>query len=158
MLTKAKNTIVPVMACLLLSFVLLAQGCILLIVPLIAAYSDDGITVTVEVRRSAPDVFEAGKKRVEKGVTETGITYKVKEIDEKNYSISIEGTDGSWRANFIVVPISARVSQIIGTGTDDNREKTESEDLVLQGMKGLCDDLGVKYDVITKHINGEGAK
>lgn len=153
MLSKVRNKLSAVMVCVVVSSFFLAQGCVLLIVPIIAAYSEDGITVTVEVPRSAPDVFAAGLKRVERGVSETGIPYNITNIDEENYSISLEGTDGSWRGDFVIIPISARVSQIIGTGTDDNREKEESENLVLLGIKSLCDDLGVRYNVITRHID-----
>lgn len=158
MLSKVRNKLSTVMVSIVVSSFFLAQGCVFLIVPIIAAYSDDGITVTVEVPRSAPDVFAAGLKRVESGISESGIPYNITNIDEENYSISLEGTDGTWQADFVVVPISARVSQIIGTGTDDNREKEESENLVLMGIKSLCDDLGVRYDVITRDVGDDDAK
>lgn len=159
MFPKVKKNTYAFMVCILLSTILVLQGCPLVVVAIVAAYRDEGVIVTVEVPKSAPEVFAAGKKRLERGVSETGIPYKVISIDEDNYTVSIEGTDGTWRGEFIVVPISAKVSQLIGQGTDDMRAKDESEDLILLGIKNVCDDLGVEYTVITKHYDvDEGAQ
>lgn len=133
----------------MLGMTLLLQGCPIVAVAIIAAYNDDGgITVTVEVPRSAPDVYKAAQARLQKGVSVTGIPYKVVHSSDENYTIGVEGTDGSWRGEFIVVPITSARSQIIALGSDDNREKHESENLILMGIENLCDDLGVNYTVV----------
>lgn len=146
---KKNNTISRLWAPLLLSLTLFLQGCPMLIIPIIAAYSDSGITVTVEIPKSAPEVFAAAKKRVDSGVSESGIAFTVIDIDEDNYLIKVEGTETEWEAKFAVIPVSKDASQIIATGTDKDRSHEESENLVLQGVKNLCDDLGVRYKVIT---------
>ncbi len=109
--------------------------------------------MTVEVPRKAEVVFEAAKIRAGRGISETGIQYKVTKINEVNYTVSLEGSDGSWRGDFIVVPLSGDRSQIIGQGTDDNRSRKESEHLILLGIENLCKDLGVKYTVIEKQLD-----
>ncbi|TIH19905.1 hypothetical protein D0S45_00785 [Marinifilum sp. JC120] len=146
-------------ACLLTGYLLCSlfvlQGCPLAIVAIVAAYSNDGadITVTVEIPRSADRVFEAAVLRTKKGISETGVPYKVTAINEEKYTISIEGTDGSWRGDFIVVPINSNESQIIAHGSDDVRSRAESENLILLGIENLCKDLGVRYDVIKRNMD-----
>lgn len=146
---QVSNSIPRLWVPILLSLTLFLQGCPMLIIPIVAAYSESGITVTVEIPKSAPEVFAAAKKRVDSGMSESGIAFTVVDIDEDNYLIEVEGTETEWEAKFVVIPVSKDVSQIIATGTDDDRSHEESEQLVLQGVKNLCDDLGVRYKVIT---------
>lgn len=155
MLNTARKKGAAFLPALLLAMIMLLQGCPIAVVAIVAAYSDDGsIAVTVEVPRAAQDVFEAAKKRLEAGVTTTGIPYKVTEIDEENLTLALEGTDSSWQGEFIVVPIGLSKSQILAQGTDDNRSKDESEHLILIGVENLCNDLGVEYTVIGRRMSG----
>lgn len=132
----------------LLCTMLLSQGCVFLI-PIVTAYYDDGsITVTAEIPKNASVVFEAMKKRAEMKGTDSGVSFDVTNVDEKKYAITVVGTDKTWNAIFSVIPISTNVSQVIARGTDDVRTKDDSEQLVLAGIKRLCDDLGVKYTVV----------
>ncbi|WP_432736167.1 hypothetical protein [Maridesulfovibrio sp. FT414] len=154
MATIARRRIMAVMYVLGVCSLFLLQGCPIAVVAIIAAYSSNGdVTVTVEVPRNAEIVFEAAKRRVSKGVSETGIPYKITKINDANYTVSLEGSDGSWRGDFIVVPLSDDRSQIIGQGTDDNRTRKESEHLILLGIENLCKDLGVKYTVIERNLD-----
>ena len=153
MFISAPKSIQSLLGCALLSMLIFIQGCPIVVIAMYAAYSDDGIVVSVEIPRSAPDIFAAAKKRTEKGVSETGIPYKVTHIDEDNYTIIIEGEDGSWRGSFAIIPIGASKSQILAQGSDDNREKNESERLVLMGVENICKDLGVKYTVVENRSN-----
>lgn len=153
MFIKAKNKSAALMGSILLSMMLLLQGCPIVAVAIYAAYTDEGIAVSVEIPRSAPDVFAAAKKRVAGGVSVTGVTYRIVHIDEENYSISLEGTDGSWRGSLAIIPIGASKSQVLAQGSDDNREKRESEKLILLGVENLCNDLGVDYTVVEHRSN-----
>jgi hypothetical protein len=149
MFEKAKNAVGLTLACALLGLTLVSQGCIPVLVYVIASYSDDGIvTVTAEIPKSASEVYEAAKKRIASGESEQGIPYKVVAIDEENLAFDLEAEDGSWRASFVVVPIRDDLCQIIARGTDDKRNAEESEHVVLNGIENLCRDLGVKYSVV----------
>lgn len=148
MLISAKNKLAALMGSSLLVMMFFLQGCPIIAVAIYAASTDDGITVTVEIPRSAPEVFEAAKKRAARGVSETGVPFNVVQIDEDDYSIIVEGADGSWRGSFAVIPIGASKSQLLAQGTDDVREKDESESLILLGVEALCRDLDVEYNVI----------
>lgn len=139
---QKNSTISWFWAPILLSLTLFLQGCPMLIIPIIAAYSDSGITVTVEIPKSAPEVFTAAKKRVDSGVSESGIAFTVIDIDEDNYLIKVEVTETKWDAKYAVIPVSKDVSQIIATGTDDDRSHVESEQIVLQGVKIYVTALG----------------
>ena len=155
MFNETKNKVAALMACALLSMMFVLQGCPIVAVAIYAAYTDDGgITVTTEIPRSAPDIFEAAKKRVAKGETIHGFPFKVTKIDEENYTLALEGEDGTWRGEFFIIPITAHKSQVIAQGSDDHRAKDESEHLILIGVENLCKDLGVNYTVVGRRMSG----
>lgn len=139
----------------LLVMMIVLQGCPIVAVAIYAAYNNEGdISITAEIPRSAPEIFEAAKKRASRGVAVTGEAFTVTHIDEANFTMRLEAENGTWRGTFIIVPIGARTSQLTATGSDDLRTKDESEHLVLIAIENVCKDLKVKYRVIGRTMAG----
>ncbi len=146
-----RPTVLRIMAAnLVLLFLLMAQGCVFL-VPIVVAYLEDGeTTVTVELPKSAPEVFEAARNQLQMETPPSGIPFTIKAMDPAKYRFELVGTDDTWHATFTIIPLSDTSCQILAQGSDLNRESDESERLILLGVKKLCDTLGVKYKVVGK--------
>ena len=124
------------------------QGCPALLLVAIAYSDNDYATVTVEIPRSADEVFERAVKLSSAGVEQgTGDRYTVKGISKATHFMRIEADNGSWWLELNLVPLDSHSCQLIMIGRSPGDLETQRHRGLL-AVERLCDDLGVRYRVV----------
>jgi len=132
----------------MLALLPLLQGCPALLLVAIAYSDNDYATVTVEIPRSADEVFERAVKLSSSGVEQgTGERYTVKGISKTTHFMRIEADNGSWWLELNLVPLGDNSCQLIMTGRSPGDMATQKHRGLL-AVERLCDDLGVRYRVV----------
>ncbi|QGY39504.1 hypothetical protein GM415_05010 [Pseudodesulfovibrio cashew] len=140
--------------CMMLVLLPVLQGCpALLIIALVS--SDDYVSGTVEIPRSADEVFAAVKARAQQGIDqETQQEFIISKMDEGDRFVQVKDSNDTWWMEVAIVPLSARSSrlQMIGHSTGDEKAQV---DRGLRAIARVCDDLGVKYRVVETSVGDD---